>query len=249
MSIMTPQPTNSLVPIVVEQSPRGERSYDIYSRLLNDRIIFLGEEVSDVSANLVVAQLLHLESQDADKDISLYINSPGGSVTAGLAILDTMNYIKCDVSTICLGECASMAAVLLSAGAKGKRFVLPNSMVLIHQPSGGAQGQQDDDRRSAELQRGRSRGFRPGHVEVARRETAGEHEDAQHALEQQDRRIVLRGGPHRAGRRVAHEPSSFVASWRAWPTPGPTPGSAAWPSSTRASAAVTTEPVMSTPSP
>ena len=144
MSIMTPQPTNSLVPIVVEQSPRGERSYDIYSRLLNDRIIFLGEEVSDVSANLVVAQLLHLESQDADKDISLYINSPGGSVTAGLAILDTMNYSKCDVSTICLGECASMAAVLLSAGAKGKRFVLPNSMVLIHQPSGGAQGQQTE---------------------------------------------------------------------------------------------------------
>lgn len=144
MSIMTPQPASSLVPIVVEQSPRGERSYDIYSRLLNDRIIFLGEEVSDVSANLVVAQLLHLESQDADKDISLYINSPGGSVTAGLAILDTMNYIKCDVSTICLGECASMAAVLLSAGAKGKRFVLPNSMVLIHQPSGGAQGQQTE---------------------------------------------------------------------------------------------------------
>ena len=144
MSIMTPQPASSLVPIVVEQSPRGERSYDIYSRLLNDRIIFLGEEVSDVSANLVVAQLLPLESQDADKDISLYINSPGGSVTAGLAILDTMNYIKCDVSTICLGECASMAAVLLSAGAKGKRFVLPNSMVLIHQPSGGAQGQQTE---------------------------------------------------------------------------------------------------------
>ncbi|MBS5451406.1 MAG: ATP-dependent Clp protease proteolytic subunit [Coriobacteriia bacterium] len=135
---------SSLVPIVVEQSPRGERSYDIYSRLLNDRIVFLGEEVSDVSANLVVAQLLHLESQDADKDISLYINSPGGSVTAGLAILDTMNYIKCDVSTICLGECASMAAVLLSAGAKGKRYVLPNSMVLIHQPSGGAQGQQTE---------------------------------------------------------------------------------------------------------
>ena len=135
---------SALVPYVIEQTPRGERSYDIYSRLLNDRIIFLGEEVSDVSANLVVAQLLHLESQDADKDISLYINSPGGSVTAGLAILDTMNYIKCDVSTICLGECASMAAVLLSAGAKGKRFVLPNSMVLIHQPSGGAQGQQTE---------------------------------------------------------------------------------------------------------
>ena len=137
-------PTSALVPYVVEQSPRGERSYDIYSRLLNDRIIFLGEEVTDVSANLVVAQMLHLESQDADKDISLYINSPGGSVTAGLAILDTMNYIKCDVSTICLGECASMAAVLLSSGAKGKRFVLPNSMVLIHQPSGGAQGQQTE---------------------------------------------------------------------------------------------------------
>ena len=136
--------TASLVPMVIEQSPRGERSYDIYSRLLNDRIVFLGEEVTDVSANLVVAQLLHLESQDSEKDISLYINSPGGSVTAGLAILDTMNYIKCDVSTICLGECASMGAVLLSAGAKGKRFALPNSMVLIHQPSGGAQGQQTE---------------------------------------------------------------------------------------------------------
>ena len=136
--------TASLVPMVIEQSPRGERSYDIYSRLLNDRIVFLGEEVNDVSANLVVAQLLHLESQDSEKDISLYINSPGGSVTAGLAILDTMNYIKCDVSTICLGECASMGAVLLSAGAKGKRFALPNSMVLIHQPSGGAQGQQTE---------------------------------------------------------------------------------------------------------
>ena len=142
--MLTTTPSSSLVPIVVEQSPRGERSYDIYSRLLNDRIVFLGEEVSDVSANLVIAQLLHLESQDADKDISLYINSPGGSVTAGLAILDTMNYIKCDVSTICMGECASMAAVLLSAGTKGKRFVLPNSMVLIHQPSGGAQGQQTE---------------------------------------------------------------------------------------------------------
>ncbi|MCI5448612.1 MAG: ATP-dependent Clp protease proteolytic subunit [Coriobacteriaceae bacterium] len=133
-----------MVPYVVEQSPRGERSYDIFSRLLNDRIVFLGEEVTDVSANLVIAQLLHLESQDSEKDISLYINSPGGSVTAGLAILDTMNYIKCDVSTICLGECASMGAVLLSAGAKGKRYCLPNSMVLIHQPSGGAQGQQTE---------------------------------------------------------------------------------------------------------
>ena len=137
-------PSSSLVPYVVEQSPRGERSYDIFSRLLNDRIVFLGEEVTDVSANLVIAQLLHLESQDSEKDISLYINSPGGSVTAGLAILDTMNYIKCDVSTICLGECASMGAVLLSAGAKGKRYCLPNSMVLIHQPSGGAQGQQTE---------------------------------------------------------------------------------------------------------
>ena len=137
-------PSSSLVPYVVEQTPRGERSYDIFSRLLNDRIVFLGEEVTDVSANLVIAQLLHLESQDSEKDISLYINSPGGSVTAGLAILDTMNYIKCDVSTICLGECASMGAVLLSAGAKGKRYCLPNSMVLIHQPSGGAQGQQTE---------------------------------------------------------------------------------------------------------
>ena len=137
-------PSSSLVPYVVEQSPRGERSYDIFSRLLNDRIVFLGEEVTDVSANLVIAQLLHLEIQDSEKDISLYINSPGGSVTAGLAILDTMNYIKCDVSTICLGECASMGAVLLSAGAKGKRYCLPNSMVLIHQPSGGAQGQQTE---------------------------------------------------------------------------------------------------------
>ena len=137
-------PSSSLVPYVVEQTPRGERSYDIFSRLLNDRIVFLGEEVTDVSANLVIAQLLHLESQDSEKDISLYINSPGGSVTAGLAILDTMNYIKCDVSTICLGECASMGAVLLSAGAKGKRYCLPNSMVLIHQPSGGAKGQQTE---------------------------------------------------------------------------------------------------------
>ena len=141
---MNMTPSSSLVPIVIEQSPRGERSYDIYSRLLNDRIVFLGEEVTDVSANLVIAQLLHLESQDSEKDLSLYINSPGGSVTAGLAILDTMNYIKCDVSTICLGECASMGAVLLSAGAKGKRYALPNSMVLIHQPSGGAQGQQTE---------------------------------------------------------------------------------------------------------
>ena len=137
--------TNSaLIPYVVEQSPRGERSYDIYSRLLNERIVFLGEQIDDQVANSVVAQLLHLESADPEKDISLYINSPGGSVTAGLAILDTMNFIKCDVSTICLGCCASMAAVLLSNGTKGKRLCLPNSMVLIHQPSGGAQGQQTD---------------------------------------------------------------------------------------------------------
>ncbi len=136
--------SNALIPYVVEQSPRGERSYDIYSRLLNDRIIFLGEQIDDHVANSVVAQLLHLESVDPDKDISLYINSPGGSVTAGLGILDTMNFIKCDVSTICIGECASMAAVLLSAGAKGKRFCLPNSMVLIHQPLGGAKGQQTE---------------------------------------------------------------------------------------------------------
>ena len=141
---MTAHANNALIPYVIEQSPRGERSYDIYSRLLNDRIIFLGEPIDDHVANSVVAQLLHLESADPEKDISLYINSPGGSVTAGLAILDTMNFIKCDVSTICLGECASMAAVLLSAGAKGKRLCLPNSMVLIHQPSGGAQGQQTE---------------------------------------------------------------------------------------------------------
>lgn len=135
---------SALVPYVIEQTPRGERSYDIYSRLLNDRIIFLGEEINSVSANLVVAQLLHLESQDAEKDISLYINSPGGEVYSGLAILDTMNFIKPQVSTICVGMAASMAAVLLSAGAKGKRFSLPHSKVMIHQPSGGAQGQQTE---------------------------------------------------------------------------------------------------------
>ena len=135
---------SALVPYVIEQTPRGERSYDIYSRLLNDRIIFLGEEINSVSANLVVAQLLHLESQDAEKDISLYINSPGGEVYSGLAILDTMNFIKPQVSTICVGMAASMAAVLLSAGAKGKRFCLPHSKVRIHQPSGGAQGQQTE---------------------------------------------------------------------------------------------------------
>ena len=135
---------NALVPYVIEQTPRGERSYDIYSRLLNDRIVFLGEEINSVTANLVIAQLLHLESQDSVKDIPLYINSPGGEVYSGLAILDTMNFIKPDVSTICVGMAASMAAVLLANGAKGKRFCLPNSMVMIHQPSGGAQGQQTE---------------------------------------------------------------------------------------------------------
>ncbi|MDO5416137.1 MAG: ATP-dependent Clp endopeptidase proteolytic subunit ClpP [Lachnospiraceae bacterium] len=131
----------SLVPYVLESTSRGERTYDIYSRLLKDRIIFLGEEVNDVTASLVVAQLLFLESEDPSKDISLYINSPGGSVSAGLAIYDTMNYIKCDVSTICIGMAASMGAFLLSGGAKGKRMALPNAEVMIHQPSGGAQGQ------------------------------------------------------------------------------------------------------------
>lgn len=131
----------SLVPYVVESTSRGERSYDIYSRLLKDRIIFLGEEVTDVSASLVVAQLLFLESEDPGKEISLYINSPGGSVSAGLAIYDTMNYIKCDVSTICIGMAASMGAFLLAGGTKGKRMALPNAEVMIHQPSGGARGQ------------------------------------------------------------------------------------------------------------
>ena len=131
----------SLVPYVIEQTSRGERSYDIYSRLLKDRIIFLGEEVNDVTASLVVAQLLFLEAEDPNKDISLYINSPGGSVTAGMAIYDTMNYIKCDVSTICLGMAASMGAFLLSGGTKGKRYALPNAEVMIHQTSGGARGQ------------------------------------------------------------------------------------------------------------
>lgn len=131
----------SLVPYVIEQTSRGERSYDIYSRLLNDRIIFLGEEVTDVSANLIVAQLLFLESEDPGKDIHMYINSPGGSVSAGLAIYDTMQYIKCDVSTICIGMAASMGAFLLAGGTKGKRMALPNSEIMIHQPSGGAQGQ------------------------------------------------------------------------------------------------------------
>ncbi len=131
----------SLVPYVLEQTSRGERTYDIYSRLLKDRIIFLGEEVNEVTASLLVAQLLFLEAEDPAKDISLYINSPGGSVTAGMAIYDTMQYIKCDVSTICLGMAASMGAFLLAGGAKGKRYALPNSTIMIHQPSGGAQGQ------------------------------------------------------------------------------------------------------------
>ena len=134
----------ALVPTVIEQTGRGERAYDIYSRLLNDRIVFLADEVNDVTASLVVAQLLFLEAQDPDKDISLYINSPGGSVSAGLAIYDTMNYIKCDVSTICIGMAASMGAFLLSSGAKGKRFALPNSEIMIHQPLGGIQGQASD---------------------------------------------------------------------------------------------------------
>lgn len=131
----------SLVPYVIEQTSRGERSYDIYSRLLKERIIFLGEEVNDVSASIIIAQLLFLEADDPDKDIQLYINSPGGSVTAGMGIYDTMQYIKCDVSTVCVGMAASMGAFLLSGGAKGKRFALPNAEIMIHQPSGGAQGQ------------------------------------------------------------------------------------------------------------
>ena len=134
----------ALVPTVIEQTGRGERAYDIYSRLLNDRIIFLADEVNDVTASLVVAQLLFLEAQDPDKDISLYINSPGGSVSAGLAIYDTMNFIKCDVSTTCIGMAASMGAFLLSAGTKGKRYALPNSEIMIHQPLGGMQGQASD---------------------------------------------------------------------------------------------------------
>ena len=141
---------SSLVPYVVEQTSRGERSYDIYSRLLKERIIFLGEEVNDVSASVIVAQLLFLEAEDPGKDIQLYINSPGGSVTAGMAIYDTMNYIKCDVSTVCMGMAASMGAFLLAGGAKGKRYALPNAEVMIHQPSGGARGQATDIRIHAE---------------------------------------------------------------------------------------------------
>lgn len=141
---------NNLVPMVIEQTNRGERSYDIYSRLLEDRIVFLTGEINDLTADLIIAQLLHLEGKDPDKDISLYINSPGGSVTAGMGIYDTMNYIKCDVSTICVGMAASMGAFLLSSGAKGKRFALPNSEIMIHQPLGGAQGQASDIQIQAE---------------------------------------------------------------------------------------------------
>ena len=140
----------SLVPYVIEQTSRGERSYDIFSRLLNDRIIMLSDEVNDATASLVVAQLLHLEGQDPDKDIQLYINSPGGSISAGMAIYDTMQFIKCDVSTICIGMAASMGSFLLAAGAKGKRLALPNSEIMIHQPSGGAQGQATDIQIQAE---------------------------------------------------------------------------------------------------
>ena len=135
---------NNLVPMVIEQTNRGERSYDIYSRLLEDRIVFLTGEVNDISADIVIAQLIYLEGKDPEKDISLYFNSPGGSVTAGMGIYDTMNYIKCDVSTICVGMAASMGAFLLSSGAKGKRYTLPNSEIMIHQPLGGAQGQASD---------------------------------------------------------------------------------------------------------
>ena len=140
----------SFVPYVVEQTSRGERSYDIFSRLLNDRIVFLAEEVNDTNASLIVAQLLYLEAQDPEKDIQLYINSPGGSVTAGMAIYDTMQYVKCDVSTICVGMAASMGAFLLSSGAKGKRIALPNAEIMIHQPSGGSQGQCTDIQIQAE---------------------------------------------------------------------------------------------------
>ena len=143
--------TNDLVPYVVEQTSRGERSYDIFSRLLKDRIIFIGDEITDATASVVVAQLLFLESEDPDKDIHIYINSPGGSVTAGMAIYDTMNYIKPDVSTICVGLAASMGAFLLSAGKKGKRFALPNSEIMIHQPLGGAKGQASDVKIHAEF--------------------------------------------------------------------------------------------------
>ncbi len=150
LSIENRRKTMAYIPMVVEQTNRGERSYDIYSRLLNDRIVFLSDEVNDQTASLVVAQLLYLEAQDPDKDISFYINSPGGSITAGMAIYDTMQYIKCDVSTICIGMAASMGAFLLAAGAKGKRYALPNSEIMIHQPLGGAKGQATDIQIAAE---------------------------------------------------------------------------------------------------
>jgi ATP-dependent Clp protease protease subunit len=149
-NIYRPDMNMSLVPYVIEQTSRGERSYDIFSRLLNDRIVMLSEEVNDTTASLIVAQLLFLEAQDPDKDIQFYINSPGGSVTAGMAIYDTMQYVKCDVSTICIGMAASMGAFLLSSGAKGKRYALPNSEIMIHQPSGGAKGQASDIKIQAE---------------------------------------------------------------------------------------------------
>ena len=142
---------DSLVPMVIEQTGRGERSFDIFSRLLNDRIIILSEEVNDTTASLVVAQMLYLEAQDPDKDISLYINSPGGNITSGMAIFDTMNFVKCDVSTICIGMAASMGAFLLAAGTKGKRYALPNSEIMIHQPLGGFQGQATDIKIHADL--------------------------------------------------------------------------------------------------
>lgn len=173
----------SLVPVVIEQTNRGERSYDIFSRLLNDRIVMLSEEVNDTTASLVVAQLLFLEGQDPDKDIQLYINSPGGSITSGMAIFDTMNYIKCDVSTICVGLAASMASFLLAAGAKGKRFALPNSEILIHQPLvGGLQGQASDIKiHSEHLLRTRSKmnkfysEFTGKPIEVIERDTDRDH--------------------------------------------------------------------------
>lgn len=143
--------SDALVPMVVEQTSRGERSYDIFSRLLNDRIVFLSDEVNDATASLVVAQMLFLEAQDPDKDINFYINSPGGSITAGMAIYDTMNFVKCDVATTCIGMAASMGAFLLAAGAKGKRTALPNSLIMIHQPLGGAKGQASDIKIQAEL--------------------------------------------------------------------------------------------------
>ena len=172
----------ALIPYVIEQTSRGERSYDIYSRLLKDRIIFLGEEVNDVTANLVVAQLLFLESEDPNKDIHLYINSPGGSVSAGWAIFDTMRYIKCDVSTTCIGMAASMGAFLLAGGTKGKRFALPNSEIMIHQPSGGAQGQASDIKIQAdqiiEIHKGLNRYLSENTgqpIEVIERDTERDH--------------------------------------------------------------------------